>query len=171
MNDKLKHFIIKNYLNKEYSGLVRYETDGWKDYIFFMKDGKVIYEYNKKNGVVYPSYDKIWSFLESYFGLEYEEIQSLTKEWVEEQFKLDVTTTDEQEIESFFLVEEQFKLDVTTTCLHNGRDLFRVEEHYKLNVTTTSLINSIIATPVEEQFKLETNDQQTKTFYNQKLSE
>ena len=137
MNDKLKHFIIKNYLNKEYSGLVRYETDGWKDYIFFMKDGKVIYEYNKKNGVVYPSYDKIWSFLESYFGLEYEEIQSLTKEWV----------------------EEQFKLDVTTTCLHNGRDLFRVEEQFKLDVTTTSLINSIIAPPVEEHYKLETNEQ------------
>ena len=93
MNDKLKHFIIKNYLNKEYSGLVRYETDGWKDYIFFMKDGKVIYEYNKKNGVVYLSYDKIWSFLSSFFGLEFEEIQVLTKEWVEEHYKLGVSTT------------------------------------------------------------------------------
>ena len=93
MNDKLKHFIIKNYLNKEYSGLVRYETDKLPNNIFFMKDGKTIYEYNKINRDVYLSYDKIWSFLKSYFELEYEEIQSLTKEWVEEQFKLDVTTT------------------------------------------------------------------------------
>ena len=92
MNDKLKHKII-NYLNKEYSGLIRYETDRWKDYIFFMKDGKTIYEYNKKNGKVYISYEHIWSFLSSFFGLKYTEIQDLTKEWVEKQFKLSVTTT------------------------------------------------------------------------------
>jgi hypothetical protein len=93
MNDKLKHKII-NYLNKEYSGLTIYETDKWEDYIFFMKNDKVIFEYNKENGYVGISYDKIWSFLESFFGLEYKEIQDLTKEWVEEQFKLRVTTTD-----------------------------------------------------------------------------
>jgi uncharacterized protein YegL len=114
MNDKLKHIAL-NYLNKEYSGLVRYETDKWKDYIFFMKDGKTIYEYNKKNGEVYISYEHIWSFLESFFGLEYEEIQDLTKEWVEEQFKLDVTTTVDWFSVVNTLVEEQFKLDVTTT--------------------------------------------------------
>jgi hypothetical protein len=114
MNDKLKHIII-DYLNKEYSGLVRYETNRWKDYIFFMKDGKTIYEYNKKNGNVYLSYDKIWSFLESFFGLEFKEIQSLTKEWVEEQFKSDVTTTDRTRRVLQRVVEEQFKLET------NGR--------------------------------------------------
>ena len=92
MNDKLKHIAL-NYLNKEYSGLVRYETNRWKDYIFFMKDDKVIFEYNKENGEVYISYEHIWSFLSSFFGLRYTEIQDLTKEWVEEQFKLSVTTT------------------------------------------------------------------------------
>ena len=93
MNDKLKHKII-NYLNKEYSGLIPYETNKWSDFIFFMKNGEVIFDYNNKNGYVYMSYDKIWSFLESFFGLEYEEIQDLTKQWVEEHYKLDVTTTD-----------------------------------------------------------------------------
>jgi len=92
MNDKLKHKII-NYLNKEYSGLIWYETDKWEDYIFFMKNDKVIFEYNKENGYVYISYDRIWSFLESFFGLKFEEIQDLTKEWVEEHYKLSVTTT------------------------------------------------------------------------------
>ena len=87
MNDKLKHKIIK-YLNREYSGLVRYETDKLPNNIFFMKDGKYIFDYYKENSHVYISYKYIWSFLKSYFGLEYEEIQSLTKEWVEEQFKL-----------------------------------------------------------------------------------
>ena len=92
MTDKLRHTIF-DYLNKNYSGLVRVETYHHPDYIFFMKNGEVIFEYNKKNRDVYISYDKIWSFLESFFGLEYEETQSLTKEWVERQFKSDVTKT------------------------------------------------------------------------------
>ena len=100
MNDKLKHKIIK-YLNREYSGLVRYETDKLPNYIFFMKDGEVIFEYNKKNERVFISNDKIWSFLESFFGLEYEEIQDITKQWVEEHYKLEVTTTMESFVSAF----------------------------------------------------------------------
>ena len=113
MNDKLKHKII-NYLNKEYSGLVRFETDKLPSFIYFMKNGKVIYEYNKKNGNVYISYDKIWSFLESFFGLKFKEIQSLTKEWVEEQFKLDITTNAVLDAKQKS-VEEHYKLET------NGR--------------------------------------------------
>jgi hypothetical protein len=92
MTDNLKHKIIK-YLNSEFSNLEQFETEKYPDYIFFMKDGKVIFDYNKNNGHVYISNDKIWSFLKSFFGLEYEEIQDLTKEWVEEHYKLGVTTT------------------------------------------------------------------------------
>ena len=114
MNNKLKHRII-DYLNKEYSEFVRYETDRYPNYIFFMKDGKVIYEYNKKNGVVYLSYDKIWSFLSSFFGLEFEEIQVLTKEWVEEHYKLGVSTTRSRKKIHANRVEEHYKLGVSTT--------------------------------------------------------
>ena len=92
MTDNLKHKIIK-YLNSEYGDLEQFETEKYPDYIFFMKDGKLIFGYNKKNGYVGVSYDKIWSFLENFFGLEYEEIQGLTKEWVEEHYKLRVKTT------------------------------------------------------------------------------
>lgn len=92
MNRNLKKIVIK-YLNSEFSNLEQYETKKYPDYIFFKKDNKVIFDYNKENGYVYISYDEIWSFLESFFGLEYKEIQDLTKEWVEEHFKLRVTTT------------------------------------------------------------------------------
>ena len=101
-----------------------------------MKDGKVIYEYNIKNGEVYISYGKIWSFLESFFGLEHEEIQSLTKEWV----------------------EEQFKSDVTTTCSTNQRNLLWVEEQFKSNVTITLTSQKPQSILVEEQYKLDTNE-------------
>jgi hypothetical protein len=80
------------YLNIKYGDLEPYETDN-PNHIYFIKDDEFIFEYNKKNRVVFISYNKIWSFLESFFGLEYEEIQDLTKEWVEEHYKLDVITT------------------------------------------------------------------------------
>ena len=92
MTDNLKHKIIK-YLNSEYGDLEQFQMEKYPDYIFFMKDGGFIFYYNKKNGYVFISYDNIWSFLSSFFGLEYEEIQPLTKEWVEEHYKLRVTTT------------------------------------------------------------------------------
>ena len=130
MTDKLKHKII-TYLNKEYSGLVRYETDRWKDSIFYLKDGKYIFEYNKKNGYVFISYNHIWLFLESFFGLEYEEIQSLTKEWVEELFKSEVTTTIQPKLGKTYWVQELFKLEVTTTRSFKKIREIRVEELFK----------------------------------------
>jgi hypothetical protein len=107
MTDNLKHKIIK-YLNSEYGDLTPFKTKKYPDYIFFMKDGKVIFDYNKKNGDVYISYDKIWSFLKNFFGLEYEEIQDLTKEWVEGHYKLRVTTT-----VLHFLADEHWWRDIT----------------------------------------------------------
>ena len=92
MTDKVKHTIIK-WLNSEYGDLEPFESEKYPDYIFFMKNGESVLEYNKENGVVYVSYNKIWSFFKSYFELKYVEIQGLTKEWVEEHYKLRVTTT------------------------------------------------------------------------------
>jgi hypothetical protein len=135
MTDNLKNKIIK-YLNSEYPELEQFETEKYPDYIFFMKDGKFIFYYNKKNGSVGISYDKIWSFLESFFGLEYKEIQVLTKEWV----------------------EEHYKLEVTTTSLRKTYMTYMVEEHYKLEVTTSPLFALKLGQIVEEHYKLETND-------------
>jgi hypothetical protein len=86
--------IIKKWLTDNYGNLERYETDEYPNYTFFTKDGKVILDYNQKNGYCSVNYEEIWSFLSSVFQLEYEEIQSITKEWVEEHYKLRVTTTE-----------------------------------------------------------------------------
>ena len=85
--------VVFKWLNLEYGDLTPYEKEEYLDYIFFMKDGEVIFDYNKKNGIVLISNDKIWSFLQNFFGLEFEEIQDLTKKWVEEHYKLRVKTT------------------------------------------------------------------------------
>ena len=98
----MKYIITENqlnraalrFLNSEYGDLKPYKTDEYPNFIFFMKDGEVIFDYNKKNGDVYISYGHIWSFLNSFFGLKYTEIQDLTKEWVEEHYKLRVRRTE-----------------------------------------------------------------------------
>jgi hypothetical protein len=85
--------VAKKWLTDNYGDLERYETDKYPDYIFFMKDGEVIFDYNQKNGHCHIGYDEIWSFLKSVFQLEDKEIQGITKDWVEEHYKLRVTTT------------------------------------------------------------------------------
>ena len=110
ITESQKDRAIIKWLNSEYGDLTLFESEEYLNHIFFMKDGKVIFDYNKKNGYVYISYDRIWSFMESFFGLKYEEIQDLTKKWVEEHYKLRVTTT--------WIIGKNWEE--------------RVEEHYKL---------------------------------------
>ena len=107
--------VAKKWLTDNYGDLERYETDKYPDYIFYMKGGDVIFDCNRKNGRCYISQDEIWSFLESVFQLEYEEIQAITKEWVEEDYKLKVTTSVFREVTIPHLVGEDYKLKVTTS--------------------------------------------------------
>jgi hypothetical protein len=91
-NEQLYKTAIK-WLNKNYGNLTPYETEEYPDNIFYMKDGEVVFEYDKRNGRVYISYDKVWSFLENFFSMVIQQIQEVTKLWVEEHYKLGVTTT------------------------------------------------------------------------------
>jgi DNA-binding transcriptional ArsR family regulator len=44
--------------------------------------------YDRENGQVYVSYEDIWIFLKSNFGLNRTEIQELIKEWLDEVYNL-----------------------------------------------------------------------------------
>ena len=89
---KLEKFAIK-WLCKNYNDMEPVTKKEYPDYIFYMKDGKCIFDYNKKNGYVHVSYEEIWSFFDSFFGMKYQQIRDLTKVWVEEHYNLRVTTT------------------------------------------------------------------------------
>jgi hypothetical protein len=115
MKNELLYKTIIKLLNKKYGNLEPFETNQYLDNIFFMKDKQVIFDYDKKNGLVHISYNNIWSFLERIFSMEYEQIQEVTKLWVEEHYNLRVTTT-----------------LICFPPIHR-----KVEEHYNLRVTTT----------------------------------
>ncbi|MDA9279985.1 hypothetical protein N9P74_00330 [bacterium] len=103
--------IAKKWLTKNYGDLEILIMDKYHGNVFYMKDGMVIFDYTRKDGRCYISYSEIWSFLESVFQLGFEEIKAITKEWV----------------------EEHYKLVVTRTGLIPAAYASRVEEHYKLN--------------------------------------
>ena len=85
----LKNFILK-YLNSEYGDLEPFEIERYPEHILFMKDGKLIIDYSKDSSIAYISNDEIWSFLKSMFGLNYEEIEDITKEWMLKDYNLKV---------------------------------------------------------------------------------
>ena len=60
--------------------------------------------YDRKNEYVYINYDDVWSVLKEQFGLNYDEIQELTKEWLDEVYNLRGITTQRHRTTSHRLV-------------------------------------------------------------------
>ena len=77
-----------------FDNLEQVQSELRKEWILFRyKPNHNFMIYYKKNEIVYIDYDEICSFLESNFGLNYEEIQSLTEEWLGEVYNLRGVTT------------------------------------------------------------------------------
>ena len=150
---KLDKLCIK-WLNDNYNHMEPFIMKEYPDYIFHMKDGKCILQYNKKSGYVYVSYREIWSFFESYFSMDDQQIKDITKIWVEEHYKMGVTTTLDSQILGDFEVEEHYKMGVTTTDSDEELVEKRVEEHYKMGVTTTTNPFYKDMLLVEEHYKM-----------------
>ena len=69
------------------------EEENWV--LFRYKKGENLMIYDRKSEDVYINYHEIWSFLEDKFGLNYDDIQSLTQKWLDEVNNLrGITTSD-----------------------------------------------------------------------------
>ena len=72
------------WLNDNYGDLVSYRPKkriSYINYIFYKKGNEIIFDINKHSGDVYVS-NVIWSFLSGMFGMSYEHIEKITKEWI-----------------------------------------------------------------------------------------
>jgi hypothetical protein len=150
---KLENLCIK-WLNKNFNPMEPFIMKEYPDYIFHMKDGRCILQHNKKNGYVYVSYREIWKFFESYFSMSNQQIKDITKIWVEEHYKVGVTSTNPGNPGTRYWVEEQYKMGVTSTFRGNGDIRSIVEEHYKMGITTIYESNPVINDVVEENYKM-----------------
>jgi hypothetical protein len=88
--NKIEKVAIK-WLDNNYGDLKPYEPKKFPNHIFYRKGEEIIFDYNKKNGYVYVTYEEIWSFFERMFSMSNQQIESLTKVWVEERYNLRVT--------------------------------------------------------------------------------
>ena len=153
---KLEKLCIK-WLNENYSHMVPFIMKEYPDYIFHMKDGKCILQHNKKNGYVYVSYREIWKFFEDYFSMDNQQIKDITKIWVEEHYKMGVTSTSGGLYVSDVTVEEHYKMGVTSTGIITPTDLIKVEEQYKEIQTTDNQNEFYFNRDVEELYYQHTN--------------
>ena len=153
---KLEKLCIR-WLNENYSHMVPFIMKEYPDYIFHMKDGKCILQHNKKNGYVYVSYREIWKFFEDYFSMDNQQIKDITKIWVEEHYKMGVTSTKLLMKQTWREVEEHYKVGVKTTDWSMWMDALKVEEHYKEIQTTDNQNEFYFNRDVEELYYQHTN--------------
>jgi len=78
----LFHTLTKNLVVK----IDEKEYPNWIYY--FNKENKIIFEYNTKNGYFWCNYKLYWSIFYEKFGFNYNQIKYLTKDMVENHFKL-----------------------------------------------------------------------------------
>jgi len=115
-----------------------YNEDGM-EFIYYNREGEWIFYQDCKNEKFWAHYKRYWVLLESYFDLEYREIQAITKLLVEEMIKPEVTlacckyTINGHES---YLVEEALKLEVGTPHRGGGSGSHSVEQALKREVGT-----------------------------------
>jgi len=85
--------LVKDWLNDMFSDA---EILG----AYYVKNKKKLAYQDKKNKDFWFDYDLIWSFLESMFSLESEELQAITEDWVDETLNLKGYTTNNFNINS-----------------------------------------------------------------------
>ena len=90
-----------------------YNEDGM-EFIYYNKEGEWIFYQDCKNEKFWAHYKRYWVLLESYFDLEYREIQAITKLLVEEALKLEVGTPYLFRMKISSMVEEALNRNVTT---------------------------------------------------------
>ena len=111
-----------------------YNKDGLE--FIYHKDGQWVFYQDAKNGKFWAHYKRYWALLESYFSLEYREIQSITKLLVEEALKRELDTPPSYSGNFMnYQVEEALKREVTTPVAPSGTldELVAVEEALKKN--------------------------------------
>ena len=92
----MKHNITEYKLNKVALTWLNNNFGGLKPIVksnktYYVNEGRLplfYYYQDTKHGYVYISYDEIWSFLKSMFGMNYQKIQGVIRDWLEETYNL-----------------------------------------------------------------------------------
>ena len=83
--------VASSWMNKNFSPdqLEIVTLERYPNSVFFRKNGKVVMRQDKKTKRFWFDYDDIWSFFESVFSMEYQQIQDVMRYWLKETLKLE----------------------------------------------------------------------------------
>ena len=84
--------VILHFLNKGYGDLTEYRTDKYPNSIFYMKGKQVFMEHDLENGIFAVDYHTIWTDLENFFSLGFDDIQSIITKWVDQRYNISGVT-------------------------------------------------------------------------------
>ena len=90
ITENQKERIALNWMNNNFSPdqLEAVESSIYPNSIFYKKNGDIVMSQDKENHRFWFSYSQIWLFFETFFLMEYKEIQAVLNIWLEETFKL-----------------------------------------------------------------------------------
>ena len=104
--------------------------------LFGFRDGEYVWEFDFRNNYLWLRYSTVWSVLGNEYGLNYDDVESLVKNEVEERFKCRGVTPFEYFTPSGSEVESHFKCRGVTVSLPRFPDELLVEEHFKCREVT-----------------------------------
>jgi hypothetical protein len=83
---------VERYLIPIFQNLTEYYSDKYPDSVFYKYKGEIHFEYNKKNGIFWFDYYKIYEVLKSKYNINNLEQRELIKGMVWEVLNLKVNT-------------------------------------------------------------------------------
>jgi hypothetical protein len=86
----------------------------WPNYLFFAKNGEIWFELNQKNNNLWCRYETVWRVFETEFGINYNEIQIIIQEQVEQAYGLKGITPLYEVAAGVLMVEQVYGLKGAT---------------------------------------------------------
>ena len=144
----LFHTLTKNLV-------VKIDEKKYPEWIFyFNENNNCIFQYNTKNGYFWCNYELYWNIFYENFNFNYIIVRDITKDMVENHFKLKGITPKFSSISLYFMVENHFKLKGITPEWIKRMIKYLVESHFKLKGITPVRYYKNLGLRVEEHFKL-----------------
>ncbi len=111
---QLERVVIK-WLNTYFGNLTPKKHKHYPNSVFYVNSNKdIMMEYDQENEDVFITYKHIWSKIELLFHLNYDDIQSIMKVWLEEAYKLGGVTPLGMVGSAVWRLEEAYKLGGVT---------------------------------------------------------
>ena len=135
--DKLTKIKLK-WLNDNFNldKMKMYKHDYYPNSIFYKKGDIFVINQDLKTKKFWIDYNQIWSFFESFFGMEYTEIQSIMNIWLEETEKFREYTPMMDNVPTSRQLEETDKLREYTPQPRAVELMDKLEETDKLSEYT-----------------------------------